>query len=113
MAKPNIFELTTETAPAVILSLLKDNLTKEECVHLAEHTMWWTACSEEAVAVVHLRQSRLCAPFSVFHAGIEKLVGRPVWTHEIALCSSEFEAIADKWLIDNAETISRGVKTHE
>lgn len=41
----------------------------------------WTP---EQIVDFQLFQDRLCMPFDVFHAAIEKVLGRPVFTHEFA-----------------------------
>ena len=48
---------------------------------------------------LQLYQDKLCVPFSVFHEAIEKVLGRPVWTHEFAQIEKirlEFEGIRAK-----------------
>jgi len=32
-----------------------------------------------------LFQDKLCIPFDIFHAAIERVLDRPVWTHEFGL----------------------------
>ena len=41
--------------------------------------------SDKEKAIFQLTQDRLCMPFEVFHEAIEKTLGRPVFTHELAL----------------------------
>jgi hypothetical protein len=45
---------------------------------------WWREMKPEEAARLQLYQARLCMPFSDYHAAMEKLLGRPVWTHEFA-----------------------------
>lgn len=58
-------------------------MTTEEAVKLAE-TGWWTKVSAEEAAMFQLFERHLCMPFADFHAGVEKLLGRGVWSHEFA-----------------------------
>ena len=60
-------------------------LTKEQAVVLA-NTGWWTKIPSAEAALFQLFEERLCMPFSEFHAGVEKLLGRGVFTHEFAYC---------------------------
>lgn len=55
--------------------------TKEQAVALAKSGEWkdWT---DEEIARFQLYQRRLCVPFKVFHRAVEKVLGRPVFTHE-------------------------------
>jgi hypothetical protein len=56
-------------------------LTKEEAIEFYESGKWedWP---DRALVGFQLFQRRLCIPFEVFHAATEKVLGRPVWTHE-------------------------------
>jgi len=58
-------------------------LTEEEAIKCAESGIWknW---SDDEIVRFQLFQRRLCMPFSVFHRAVEKVLGRPVWTHEFA-----------------------------
>ena len=58
-------------------------MKKEEAVSLWE-TGFWKEMSEKDIAEFQLFESKLCLPFSVFHAAVEKVLKRPVWTHEFA-----------------------------
>lgn len=46
---------------------------------------------------IELFADRLCMPFGVFHAVIEKALKRPVWTHEFGLNREELQ----QELLDN------------
>jgi len=59
-------------------------MTKEEAIKLAESGFWETMTDRER-ATFQLFEDRLCMPFGVFHAAIEKTLGRPVYTHEFGL----------------------------
>lgn len=60
-----------------------NELTKEQCIALAE-TEWWKDLSHEEIVRFQLFHKKLCMPFSVFHESVEKVLDRPVWTHEFA-----------------------------
>lgn len=57
--------------------------TKEQAIAIAESGEWkdWTP---EEIVKIQLFQDKLCMPFGVFHAAVESVLGRPVWTHEFA-----------------------------
>jgi hypothetical protein len=61
-----------------------EQLTKEQAIAFAESGDWkdWTA---QEIVKFQLFQDKLCMPFDVFHEAVEKVLGRPVWTHEFAL----------------------------
>lgn len=59
-------------------------LTRDEAVALYESGKWKTWPAAE-LAVFQLQQDRLCVPFDAFHGAVEKLLGRPVYTHEFGL----------------------------
>lgn len=44
----------------------------------------WKDWVPEHIVGFQLYQDRLCIPFNVFHEAIEKVLKRPVWTHEFA-----------------------------
>lgn len=56
-------------------------LTQEQAIELAKSEVWKYWDFEQKVRF-QLFQRRLCMPFDVFHEAIEKVLGRPVWTHE-------------------------------
>ena len=58
-------------------------LSKEEAIKFAKSEVWKTWTPEQIVAL-QLFQERLCLSFDVFHKAIEKVLGRPIWTHEFA-----------------------------
>jgi hypothetical protein len=58
-------------------------LTRDEAIELAESHFWEDIPIRDA-ARLQLYQDKLCMPFDVFHEGTEKLLGRPVWSHEFA-----------------------------
>ena len=58
-------------------------LTREEAIALYDSEEWasWT---DEKIAEFQLFQKHLCVPWKHFHRAVEKVLGRPVWTHEFA-----------------------------
>lgn len=56
----------------------------------------WKSWTLEQIVNLQLYQDRLCVPFNLFHKAIEKVLERPVWTHEFAFPDKlrlEFEGI--------------------
>ena len=58
------------------------DLTKEDARRLFDLRWWELDGLKDDAALIQLRQPRLVMPFADFQDGIEKLLGRPVWTHE-------------------------------
>lgn len=58
-------------------------MTQEDAIRMADSS-WWTELPIEEAARFQLFEERLCMPFSDFHGGVEKLLKRPVFTHEFA-----------------------------
>ncbi len=70
-------------------------LTKEQAIELAKSGKIDNLTDEEIVKF-QLYQSRLAMKFSRFHEAIERVLGRPVFTHEFAradLLQAEYEKI--------------------
>lgn len=67
---------------SAIREKLSGALTKEEAVQLFK-SAWWLDMDPEEAAYLQMRQERLCMPFSEYHEGVESLVGRPVYVHEL------------------------------
>ncbi len=57
--------------------------TREQAVRLAK-TKFWEELTHDQIARFQLFQRCLCMPFSVFHKSVEKVLKRPVWSHEFA-----------------------------
>lgn len=55
----------------------------EDAVAFAE-TEWWESVPLVDAARYQLNEDKLVMPFDKFHRGIEKMLGRPVFTHEFA-----------------------------
>ena len=58
-------------------------LTSEQAITFAENGKWQDMTDKEIVEF-QLFQKCLCMPFSKFHESMEKVLGRPIWTHEFA-----------------------------
>lgn len=73
---------------------LEKQLTKEQAINLADSEIWkeW---SDEEVVKFQLFQKRLCMNFSRFHEAVEKVLGRPVFTHEFGM---NYEGIVKEYL---------------
>lgn len=58
-------------------------VSKEVAIKIYDSGKWkrWTA---EQKVKFQLFQDRLCMPFGDFHAAMQEVLGRPVWTHEFA-----------------------------
>jgi len=56
---------------------------KKQAIAIAESGIWkeW---SDEEIVRVQLFQNLLCMKFSRFHEAVEKILKRPVYTHEFA-----------------------------
>ncbi len=68
-------------------------ITKEQAIELHDSGMWKTWTDEEIVKF-QLYQDCLAVPFDKFHGAIEKILERPVFTHEFAFSDNliaEFE----------------------
>jgi len=46
---------------------------------------WWNSQDPVEIAQYQLFEDILMVDFSIFHEGVEKLLDRPVWTHEFGL----------------------------
>ena len=46
---------------------------------------WWESNDPEYIARYQLFEDILMVDFSTFHEGVEKLLDRPVWTHEFGI----------------------------
>lgn len=58
-------------------------LTEKQAIAIHDSKEWekWT---NEEIVKFQLFQDRLAVPFPRFHEAIEKVLGRPVYTHEFA-----------------------------
>lgn len=70
--------------------------TTEQAIALAK-TEWWKTSEPKDIVALQLYQDKLCMPFANFHLAVEKVLDRPVFTHEFAhheLLKQEFEGKA-------------------
>lgn len=49
------------------------------------NSKWWEGKTEREIAKFQLFTDELCVPFGIFHRALECSLGRPVFTHEIAM----------------------------
>lgn len=61
----------------------KTQLTKEQAIAFHE-SQQYSSMDAEQIVRFQLFQKRLCMPFDIFHEAIEKVLKRPVYTHEFA-----------------------------
>lgn len=59
-------------------------MTSEEAIALGG-TKFWETMTHQDIAKFQWFEPLMCMPFDVFHEALEKTLGRPVWTHELAL----------------------------
>ena len=57
------------------------SIGREKAIELAE-THWWELCSNREIVETQLFIVELCCPFGVLHEAVEKVLNRPVYTHE-------------------------------
>ena len=60
-----------------------EQLTKEQAIKFYENKCYENM-SYRQIAEFQIEQDRLCVPFDIFHKAMEKTLGRPVFTHELA-----------------------------
>ena len=59
------------------------SIGKEEAIRLA-NSKWWETKTDTQVVTFQLFTEELCIDFPILHEKIEKVLGRPVFTHEFA-----------------------------
>ena len=59
-------------------------LTEDEAIKFAKSEAWKDLPDRQLVGF-QLFQKKLCMPFSIFHEKIERVLDRPVFTHEFGL----------------------------
>jgi len=62
----------------------QNSIGTEKAIALAE-SHWWELCTDREIAEFQMFTVELCLPFARFHEALEKAIGRPVFTHEIAM----------------------------
>lgn len=89
-----------------------NQLTKEQAIEFYERGEW-RSYTDRQIVDLQLYQEYLCVPFDRFHEAMEKVLDRPVWTHEFgnfhrltdeyegrrpkATISESFQALVDLW----------------
>jgi len=68
--------------------------TKEQAISFF-NSKEWEKWPDEAIVALQLFQDKLCVDFSRFHGAIEKVLDRPVYTHEFGL---NRKGIVDEYL---------------
>ena len=63
-------------------------MTEKQTIALCE-SGWWRDKTPGEIVIFQLYEDRLCMDFGDFHAAVEKVLKRPVWTHEFA----DFESL--------------------
>lgn len=63
--------------------LAEYQFTRDEAIDFASKRSWEALTPAER-GLLQLRQDLLCMDFSAFHEGVTELLGRPVYTHEVA-----------------------------
>ena len=58
-------------------------MNQEEAIAKSE-TGWWETATDKEIVDFQLYEPRLCMPFDKFHEALTKVLGRDVWTHELA-----------------------------
>jgi hypothetical protein len=62
----------------------RQSIGKEKAIALAE-SGWWKEKTPREIATFQMFTEELAMNFGDFHEALEKTLGRPVWTHELAL----------------------------
>lgn len=52
---------------------------------------WWCSKDKRELGYMQLHERRLLISFSDFHEGVEKLLQRPVWTHEFGVNTKQLK----------------------
>jgi len=62
----------------------RTSIGKEAAIEMANNK-WWEGKTHREIAEFQLFTTELCCPFGVFHAAVEKSLGRDVWSHEFGM----------------------------
>jgi len=68
----------------------RQSIGRDKAIALAQSN-WWKGRPAREVAKFQLFTDELAMDFGDFHKALEEALGRPVWTHELAL---NFDGIA-------------------
>jgi hypothetical protein len=72
--------------------------SREEAIAIFENGEW-KGFTDEEIVKLQLYQNFLCVDFSRFHQAVEKVLNRPVWSHEFAFpdhLQAEYEGRKEK-----------------
>lgn len=58
-------------------------LTFTQAIEVAA-SRWWVTATDDQIVRFQLFEERLCMPFNVFHQIVERVLRRPIWSHEFA-----------------------------
>jgi hypothetical protein len=58
-------------------------VTREQAIAIAE-TRWWETAGPKEIVDRQLYESKLIMDFGAYHQALESVLGRPVFTHEMA-----------------------------
>jgi len=79
-------------------------VNKEQAIDLYE-SKWWENRSDRDIVGFQLFEPLLCIPFELFHKKVEKVLGRPVFTHEFGLnydgLKAEFLGVGERLSLDD------------
>ena len=96
------------------LSELSEEERKEVLTVLNKYgdNKWWRSEDSVEVARYQLFESRLLVDFSLFREGLEQLLGRPVYTHELGLAVDEIKAEAKEAIkkLEKGESLEQSIQ---
>jgi len=62
---------------------MNTEITKQQAIEMCQSN-WWEGMSDRDVATFQMHNRLLCMPFDIFQATMERVLDRPVMTHEFA-----------------------------
>lgn len=72
----------------------QQSIGRKAAINLAQ-AKWWEGKTARQITKFQLFTAEMCMPFPEFHKALEESLGRPVFTHELAL---NFDRIALEFL---------------
>lgn len=72
----------------------RNSIGKESAIALSK-SGWWKGLPPRDVATFQMFTDELSMPFGDFHEALEKTLGRPVFTHELAM---NYDGLCDELL---------------
>ena len=58
-------------------------MTREQAIEMY-NSNWWLSKSPQEIVKFQMNEDLLCMPFDLFHAAVEEVLDRSVYTHEFA-----------------------------